>query len=240
MSSPARLAEVAALIGDPGRAAMLCALVDGRALTACELAGIAGVTPQTASGHLGQLLEGDVLAVVKQGRHRYYRLASPEVASLLESLQVFAGGRNKLPRTGPRDPELRALRSCYNHLAGGLAVALTDRLVERKAIELTEEAGIVTAKGSAFLEDLGLDLGTSTTRSGPRLCRPCLDWSERRAHLAGTLGNALFSFFLDQAWLRRSPEPRGLLVTRRGQAGFRQSFGLHVDLAGRLTQELAA
>ncbi len=104
MTSPARLAEVAALIGDPGRAAMLCALIDGRALTACELASVAGVTPQTASGHLGRLLSGDILSVVKQGRHRYFRIASTEVASLLESLHIFVGGRQEALRTGPRGP----------------------------------------------------------------------------------------------------------------------------------------
>ncbi len=240
MSSPARLAEVAALIGDPGRAAMLCALIDGRALTARELAEIAGVTPQTASGHLGQMLTGEILSVIKQGRHRYFRLASPEVAALLESLHLFAGSREPKHKTGPRDPALRALRSCYNHLAGGLAVAMTDRLVARGAIELTEDVGIITANGTDFLNNLGLDLGACSTKSGPQLCRPCLDWSERRAHLAGKLGSALFSFLLEQAWLRRSPDPRGLFVTRRGQTGFRQAFELHVDLAGHLTKEMAA
>ncbi len=240
MSSPASLAAMAAQIGDPGRAAMLCALVDGRALTASELAAIAGITPQTASGHLRQLQENQLISMVKQGRHRYFRLATSEVADLIEKLQILSGDRRLPPRTGPRDPELRALRSCYNHLAGGLAVALTDRLVDRKIIELTEEAGIITAPGSRALSDLGLDLKSCSTKSGPRLCRPCLDWSERRPHLAGALGTALFRFFLEEAWISRSATPRGLTVTRRGQAGFRQAFSLDVDLAGRLREQAAA
>ncbi len=234
MTSPARLAEVAALIGDPGRAAMLTALIDGRALTARELAEIAGVSPQTASGHLGQLLAGEILSVVKQGRHRYFRLASPEVASLLESLHRFAGGMTRRAVTGPRDSALRALRSCYDHLAGGLAVALTDRLVERGVIALDDEAGVITDAGSRFLGGLGLDPAALGGASGPKLCRPCLDWSERRPHLAGRLGTALFHFFLEDTWLKRSREPRSLVVTRQGQAGFARAFDLRVDLLGQL------
>lgn len=238
MSTPARLAQVASLIGDTGRAAMLSALIDGRALTARELAGVAGVSPQTASGHLGQLLDGEILAVVKQGRHRYYRLASPAVADLLEGLERFAGGRSAGPRTGPRDPALRSLRSCYDHLAGGLAVALADRLVELGALTLTEEAGLISEEGTVFLTGLGLDPAACGGSPGPRFCRPCLDWSERRPHLAGRLGRALFHHFLEEGWLVRSREPRCLQVTRPGQSGFARVFDLKVDLSGRLMTEL--
>ncbi len=125
-------------------------------------------------------------------------------------------------------------------MAGSLAVAITDRLVERGAIELTEDVGVISTEGTRFLNDLGLDLAGCATKSGPQLCRPCLDWSERRPHLAGQLGSALLGYFLEQSWLQRSKQPRHLTVTRAGQAGFRQAFDLRVDLSGRLTESLAA
>ncbi|GAB5470190.1 MAG: winged helix-turn-helix domain-containing protein [Rhodospirillales bacterium] len=230
MTSPARVARIAALLGDPGRSAMLFALVDGRALTARELAEVAGVTPQTASGHLGQLLDGQVVSVTSQGRHRYYRLAGPEAAGLLESLMQFSGADAERPgrrlTVGPRDPALRAYRSCYDHLAGGLAVALADRLVAQGRIELSEDGGFVTEAGVAFFGELGLDLAVPRKRTSRPLCRPCLDWSERRPHLAGRLGAALLDFYLQRRWLRRSEVPRCLTLTRAGEAGFKRVFGV--------------
>ncbi len=233
MSTPARVAEIGALVGDPGRAAMLYAVVDGRALTACELANVAGVTPQTASGHLGRLIEGKAMAVTKQGRHRYYRLASPEVAHLLESLMQFSAmTAPPKVRTGPRDPALKAFRSCYDHLAGGLAVAVADRLVERGQIELAEDGGLITDAGQSFFAELGIDLSSGEKKSSRPLCRPCLDWSERRPHLAGRLGAQLMNFYLQQRWFRRAERPRTLSLTRAGEAGFKQAFGLDVRRSG--------
>jgi DNA-binding transcriptional ArsR family regulator len=225
MPSPSALAETAALIGDPTRAAMLAALLDGRALTAGELAGIAGVTPQTASGHLARLATAGLLAVARQGRHRYHRLASPTVARLLEDLSLLSAAPKRLA-TGPRDAQMRLARTCYDHLAGRLAVAITDSLVTRGEIELTSEAGAVTERGEAALARLGL---APAPRRGRLLCRPCLDWSERRPHLAGLLGAALCARCFELGWVRRREGGRALMVTPAGWQGFAEAFGLRPE-----------
>jgi DNA-binding transcriptional ArsR family regulator len=234
MASNAAFAEVANLAGDPARAGMLHALMDGRALTATELARVAGVTPQTASGHLTQLTVGGLLSVEKQGRHRYHRLASPAVARMLESIMRVAADTAPRKKTfaGPRDLALRAARTCYDHLAGHLGVALADALITRGDIELTADAGIVTESGAALFERLGIDLGLNLgqkepfKRKGRMLCRPCLDWSERRPHLAGHVGAALCKHCLSEGWIRQIDGTRAVAVTVKGQRNFKDMFGL--------------
>jgi DNA-binding transcriptional ArsR family regulator len=225
MPSASTLAETAALIGDPARAAMLAALLDGRALTAGELAAIAGITPQTASGHLARLSAAGLVAVSPQGRHRYHRLASPAVARILEDLSLLAAAPKRLA-TGPKDAQMRLARTCYDHLAGRLAVAIAEALVQRGEIELTPEAGAVTERGEAALARLGIVAGP---RRGRLLCRPCLDWSERRPHLAGVLGAALCARCFELGWVRRREGGRALLVTPTGWQGLAQAFGLVPD-----------
>ena len=235
MVTTAALAETASLVGDPARANMLTALLDGRALTATELARAAGIAPQTASGHLARLTVAGLLAVEKQGRHRYHRLASPEVARMLESIMAVAAGPAARPIrpvvVGPRDAAMRAARTCYDHLAGRLAVAMTDRMVERGQIELSPDGGAVTADGAVFFRTLGLDLDAAgrcaETRGGGRVfCRPCLDWSERRPHLAGAIGAALCERCFTLGWVRRIAGSRAITVTPEGRRGISQSFGL--------------
>jgi DNA-binding transcriptional ArsR family regulator len=223
MATASALAETAALIGDPARAAMLAALLDGRALTAGELAAAAGVTPQTASGHLARMTEAGLLAVERQGRHRYHRLASPAVARLLEDLSLLAG-RPKRIATGPRDAEMRLARTCYDHLAGRLAVAIADALVARGDLELSAEGGAVTERGEATLARLGV--APSPARKGRLFCRPCLDWSERRPHLAGALGAALCARCFELGWVRRREGGRTLIVTPGGWQGLGAQLGL--------------
>jgi DNA-binding transcriptional ArsR family regulator len=171
MASTAMFAEVAALAGDPARAGMLHALMDGRALTASELARAAGITPQTASGHLARLAAAGLLAVEKQGRHRYHRLASPAVAQMMESIMRVASEQDS-SRTrilvGPRDAALRAARTCYDHLAGRLGVALADAMVAGHHVELASDAGLVTESGVALLEGIGIDLDDINARRGKR------------------------------------------------------------------------
>ena len=225
MPSPAALAETAAAIGDPARAAMLSALLDGRALTAGELASAAGITPQTASGHLARLLDTGLLAVARQGRHRYHRLASPAVARLLEDLSLIAAPPRRLA-TGPRDAAMRLARTCYDHLAGRLAVALAASMSAHGQIEIDGESCAVTAEGHAFLARLGIAPPTPRHRL---FCRPCLDWSERRPHLAGALGAALCAHCFDHGWVRRREGGRALLVTPEGWRGFAESFGITPD-----------
>jgi DNA-binding transcriptional ArsR family regulator len=229
MFTTAALAETAALVGNPGRAAMLMALMDGRALTAAELARAAGITPQTASDHLARLIAAGLLSRHCQGRHHYHRLASPAVAHMLESLmEASAAGDTAMPRravvTGPRDQAMRRARTCYDHLAGQLGVRLADALGERGYVELSSEGGGVTESGMDFFRRFGLELG-----AGPAAhlyCRPCLDWSERRLHIGGTLGAKLAARCLALNWIRRNSESRAVTVTPAGERGFRETLGM--------------
>ncbi len=237
MVSTTALAETAALIGDPARANMMTALMDGRALTATELARAASVTPQTASGHLARLTAAGLLAVQKQGRHRYHRLASPGVARMLEGIMAVAeigpaAERRRRPVVvGPRDAAMRAARTCYDHLAGKLAVAIADAMVERGHIELSPDGGAVTPDGATFLRSLGVDLEAAQARaakrgSGRMFCRPCLDWSERRPHLAGAVGTALCDCCFASGWVRRIEGTRAITVTPKGTREIKQFFGV--------------
>lgn len=228
------LARTAAMIGEPARASMLLAMMSGQAFTATELAGVAGVTPQTASGHLAQLVEAGLVTCAPQGRFRYHRLRSAAVAEMLEGLMSVGldadGGTGiRRPATGPRDQAMRRARTCYDHLAGTLAVAIADRLVAAGRLELSPEGGALTEAGEGFLTGLGMDL-ESARRSRTRLfCRPCLDWSERRPHIAGALGAALCRFCLDRGWVRRVAGSRALDITPTGGLAFRDRFGVATD-----------
>jgi DNA-binding transcriptional ArsR family regulator len=235
MTTNARFSEVASLAGDPARAGMLHALMDGRALTATELARVAGVTPQTASGHLARMTAAGLVQVEKQGRHRYHRLASPAVAQMMESIMQVASGpatARALPVTGPRDTALRAARTCYDHLAGRLGVALADALAAGGYVELERDAGLVTDAGIALFSRIGIDVGSLSAVRGKRaraFCRPCLDWSERRPHLAGSLGAALCACSFEEGWIRRVAGTRAVAITPKGQRVFRETIGARLD-----------
>jgi len=235
MASNAMFAEIAALAGDPTRANMLHALMDGRALTASELARVAGITPQTASGHLARMTDAGLLSVEKQGRHRYHRLASPAVARMMESIMQVASdlAPRKRLSVGPRDQALRNARTCYDHLAGRLGVALADGLTAQGHADLSGEAAIVTESGIAFLRTIGLDLDAVMARKGPgrALCRACLDWSERRPHLAGAIGAALCTHSFAQGWIRRLDGTRAVSVTPKGRQVFESRFGARLGQA---------
>ncbi len=222
------IAEVASLMGDPARANMLCALKDDGALTATELAHVAGVAPSTASEHLAKLTRAGMIAVRRQGRHRYYRLARDEVADALESLEALAASAAPRHRPrAPRDESIRFARSCYDHLAGHLGVELYRSLVRLGYLKSTEDGCVLRKKGEAEFADLGIDLEALRTRRR-RLARQCLDWSERRPHLSGALGAELFSGLCDRGWLRRERGTRAVSVTSRGRRGFRDRF--QIDL----------
>lgn len=232
MDHDTKFAQIAALAGDPTRAQMLHALMDGRALTASELARVARVAPQTASEHLRRLAAAGLISVEKQGRHRYFRLAGPDVARMIESIMQVAAMTNPPISTGPRDAAMRAARTCYDHLAGRLGVALADALVRAGRIELTQDSARVTASGLALLGELGVDLDRMPPGRGSRgglLCRPCLDWSERRSHLAGTFGAALCTLALDRGWVRRLRATRAVTVTVLGRRVFAETFGVRLD-----------
>jgi DNA-binding transcriptional ArsR family regulator len=223
-----QMARVGAMVGEPARAAMLLALMDGRALTANELAAAAHITPATASRHLSLLVEGGLLRVNAQGRHRYHQLASAEVARVLESMmQLAATQQPPTPVvTGPRDATMRFARTCYDHLAGRLAVAVADHLIEQRAIVVEDDTAALTDRADAAFAALGF-VPADGVGPGARLaCRPCLDWGERRVHLAGRLGTMLCSHCLERGWLLRKPKSRALELTGAGAAAFRHWLGV--------------
>ncbi len=217
---------IAALIGDRARADMLTALIAGQALTATELAEVAGITKQTASAHLAKLVEAQLVAVESQGRHRYFRLADDDVAHLLESLMGVAQrvGAVRL-RSSPREPALRRARVCYDHLAGELGVAVFDGLRASGAVRSAGSEVQLTARGRAVCGELGIDLAALEAQRRP-LCRTCLDWSMRRHHLAGSLGAALLARCFAFGWARREKASRVVSFTPAGERALRERLAL--------------
>ncbi len=222
MSDSNRIAATAALLGDSARANMLAALLDGRSLTAKELAYAAHITPQTASGHLAKLADGGLLTGERQGRHRYYRLASPLVGQMLEGVMAIAGPEPPRSTTWRGGEALRTARTCYDHLAGRLGVALADALTECGHVALGADGGEVTEQGHRFFAEFG-----AVPAAGRRVfCRPCLDWSERRPHLAGRVGAALALRCFELGWIARQRDTRAVAITKAGSSGFRETFGI--------------
>lgn len=220
------IAEIAGLVGEPARASMLSALLDGRALTATELAYAARVTPQTGSTHLAKLTEVGLLTQIRDGRHRYFRLASPKVAQMLEGIMAVA--LEDRPRYRPlsrQAQELRDARVCYDHLAGRLSVDLADFFTTHKYIVFDDEAAEVTVSGTQFLAQFGINLFASGSRRR-RLCRSCLDWTERRPHIGGAVGAALANRCFDLGWAERMRHSRAVIVTVSGKRGFLETFGI--------------
>ncbi len=229
MNGEPYIAETAALIGDPARANILLALMDGRALSASELAEVAGVTAQTTSGHLAKLLVANLIVVERQGRHRYYRLAGEQVAQALEALSVLSGdGAPRHRPTGPRDAAMRFARTCYDHLAGRLGVAVTVGLIDRGYLVEGERDFELTAIGAGALREFGIDIAAERRRRRA-FARRCLDWSERRAHLGGALGASLLARCQALDWLTRTPDSRAVTLTTRGKSGLADAFSISPD-----------
>lgn len=237
MTNVASLATTAAVIGDPARAAILLALMDGRALTAGELGAVAGIAPPTASGHLARMLGAGLLALEQQGRHRYYRIANEAVASLIETImsatsELQEAARDLRPvRTGPRDLALRKARLCYDHLAGELAVGMADSMIAAGNLEVGSDGAALTSAGWKFLGSIGVELAPQSEVRGKRatFCRPCLDWSERRMHIAGTVGRSICAAFVRQGWLRPATEGRIMTLTPLGVRLIDKHFGLSLS-----------
>lgn len=224
MSESPNIVRVAALIADNARAEVLCALMSGRALTATELANVAGVTKQTMSFHLGKLLDEALVTVDQQGRHRYFRLAGPQVAELLETLMglAFRGDGAHLV-TGPRDPALRKARVCYDHLAGELGVWVYEQMLQTGIFQLYSGGLQLTEHGQDWFQQLGID--TEEVASSRRaFCRGCLDWSERKDHLAGALGAALLKRIEALGWARRAKDSRAIVFSANGEEALRAMF----------------
>jgi DNA-binding transcriptional ArsR family regulator len=227
-----KLSSTASLLGDPGRAAILLRLMNGLALPAGELAETANVAPQTASGHLAKLVEGRLLDVDWQGRHRYYRLASAEVANAVEALLVLTGSPHLsdagTPCSRAAVGSLRHARTCYGHLAGWLGVQIAKKLEERGMIKPSDaKAYSVSASGTEWFEAIGV-LVPSSVAAQKKLAVRCLDWTERRHHLAGTLGCAIYKGFRKLGWLVPVRDTRALRVTLEGRAQLWKLLGIAV------------
>jgi len=223
MTAHPELRRLAQTIGDASRVGMLALLMEGRALTAKELAYGAAVEPATASTHLRRLEQDGLVSVCQQGRHKYFRLASPQVAQLVESLLVLAPSR---PIADGRAEPIRQARFCYDHLAGRLGVALTEALVERELLDVAEREFVPTAAGEAWFADLGVNLA-ALRRSRRQFAARCIDWSERRDHLAGALGAALAERLQNNGWITRQKHSRVVTLTDAGQAGLAERLGVH-------------
>src|SRR5437879_8926689 len=226
------IAEIAALVGDPARATMVSALLDGRALTASELALVAQIRPQSASTHRATLTDAGLLSVVRSGRHRHFRLAAPPVVDMTDG--VVSGALAKRPRYRPLSRQARALsaaRICYDHLAGRLSVDLTDSFVARKYVVLDDEAAEITTAGARFFTAFRIELPTlrSTRR---HFCRLCLDWTERRPHIAGAVGAAITRRYFDLGWLEKMKRSHAVIVTPSGRRGFQETFGIDASEPG--------
>jgi DNA-binding transcriptional ArsR family regulator len=224
------IARIASLLGEPARTAMLLALMDGRSLTAHELAKAGNVSPQTTSRHLAQMVEAGLMNVEQCGRHRYHRIASSEVAKVLEGIMQIAGEPpvNRVVVTGPRDESLRMARMCYDHIAGRLGLAIAEGLLSDQAIEFDGENGQVMGRAGEVLKRWGLLLAPDHLQPshGRPYCRPCMDWSERKMHVAGRLGAVICTHCLEQGWLTRKTGSRALSVSAAGATRLRDLLGL--------------
>jgi DNA-binding transcriptional ArsR family regulator len=233
MNTGPLIAEIGGLVGDPARATMLTALLDGRALTATELAYAARVTPQTASTHLAKLTEAGLLTALRHGRNRYFRLASPKVVQMLDGIMAVAvENRPRFRPLSRQAHELSAARICYDHLAGRLSVALTDFFTAREYIVLGDEAAEITTEGTRFFNEFGIDL-SALSLARRHFCRFCIDWTERRPHIAGALGAAFARRCFDLGWTERMPHSRAVIVTASGKHGFLNKFGIEIPEESR-------
>ncbi len=220
MKTNSNVAIIASLVSESSRAAILTVLLDGRFHAAGELAYIVGIKPQTASFHLAKMVDANVVAVEKQGRHRYYGIQNQEVAQVMESLLSIAPPIEiKSLKQASDDKALRLARTCYDHLAGSLGVQLTDTFIRIGVLREENKQFTVTEKGKEFFTNFKIDL-ENIKKKRRSFSHKCLDWSERRHHLAGALGNALLEKLLELNWVQRLPKTRAIKITSEGKIGF--------------------
>ncbi|CAM1345495.1 ArsR/SmtB family transcription factor [Tenacibaculum amylolyticum] len=209
--------EIAALIGDKARAIMLWNLLDGRAYTATELANCAEISLQSASNHLAKLLQKNILSVAKQGRHRYYKFSSPEVAQVIESMASLLSLQKDYKQIKqPKASSFTYARTCYHHLAGEVGVKITNALCAKGIISLENENFVLSDFGIQWFTKLGIQVEILQQQKRS-FAHPCLDWSERKYHLAGALGDAFFYFMLQEDWFRKHKNSRSLTLTAKGK-----------------------
>ncbi|MBF4492806.1 winged helix-turn-helix transcriptional regulator [Flavobacterium sp. MR2016-29] len=220
--------KTASLIGDPTRALILWTLLDGRAFTATELAVSANTSPQNISMHLGKLLDADLLCVEKQGRHKYYRFSNKEVAYALEAMaSLVPKPKVSVENKTENYPPIKFCRTCYDHLAGKIGVALTDSLLEQKIIVEKNNAFEISFEGEKWFSNFGINLEEAQKQKRIFL-KPCLDWSERRNHLAGSVGALLLNKMISEDWLRKTKNSRAIIVTAKGEKELLRHFKIVV------------
>jgi DNA-binding transcriptional ArsR family regulator len=229
MTDGSSMVPAAMLIGDRTRAKMLTALMGGRALTATELADAAGITKQTGSTHLRKLLDARFVAMEAHGRHRYFRIADEEVAQILEEFMSFTVRTGASAHTGPKDPALRKARVCYDHLAGELGVLLYASLLQRQVFDFSDATVALSAVGERLICEFGID-ARLIRRHKRAPCRVCMDWSERRHHLAGAVGAALLARVIELGWAVRDRSSRAIHFRPHGERAFRECFHLNGEL----------
>lgn len=225
-------AVIASLVSDCSRASILTALLDGRIHPASELASMANIKPQTASFHLSKMNEAGVIMMEKQGRHRYYGIRDQEVARVME-LSIAPPVPISSLKQHTEDKKLRFARTCYDHLAGYAGVQVTESLIRMGMIEDDGGAFRITEMGEAFFAELQIDL-TETKKKRRAYILKCLDWSERRHHLAGALGNALLERMLELGWMKRLPDTRAIHITEMGIAGLKETFEIDLTIIAEL------
>ncbi|MET4141387.1 winged helix-turn-helix domain-containing protein [Pedobacter sp. UYP1] len=221
------LASVAGLIGEPARIKMLWALMDGKAYTATELALVAGVSPQSASMHLGKMVLADLLKVSNQGRHRYFSYARPEVAYAIEALSNLVPHQKQEIVPVTKDIPFEYCRTCYDHIAGRAGVIINERLLAMEYLIEKDQRYEMTAKGEVFLKNFGIDTDSLLKQKRP-FARPCLDWSERRPHLAGSLAMVILKKMIAEDWMRKIHDSRTLMITAKGQSNLYDLLGVKI------------
>jgi DNA-binding transcriptional ArsR family regulator len=220
------ISEVSALIGDPTRSIILWTLLDNRAYTAIELSNIVETSAQNISIHLSKLVNAELLSVESQGRHKYYKLSSQEVASAIEGIaNLIPKGKHKKIFTN--NSNIKYCRTCYDHLAGKIGIEITEKLLFENYIKLENKIFIVTEKGEIFFKDLGINL-IELKKQRRIFAKPCLDWSERKHHISGSLATAMLIKFLELDWIRKIPNSRAIIITSNGNKGFNEKLKINV------------
>lgn len=223
--------EIAALIGDKTRAKMLWSLLDGRAYTATEIAIFADISKQSCSNHLLKLVNGAILKVEKQGRHRYYRFADDKIAQVIESIAYLLPSQDHLTKTNKTDDRgIKYARTCYDHLAGKIGVKIAMAMLEMDILTNQGDVFTITDNGINWFDDLGIDLNLLLKKKR-KFAYPCLDWSERKFHLGGALGAALLDCMLENDWIRRKTDTRAIIVTAKGKSELRRTLKLDISMS---------
>ncbi|TQR97483.1 ArsR/SmtB family transcription factor [Paenibacillus ottowii] len=229
MSTKSNVAMIASLVSEPSRAAILTALLDGRFHTASELAHMAGIKPQTASFHLAKMTEAQVVTVEKQGRHRYYGIQDPEVAQVMESLLSIAPPVPiKSFKQASENEAIRLARTCYDHIAGYLGVQIMSFFIQKGILSEDQDGLHITQQGEIFFADFQINL-KNTRQKRRSFSHKCLDWSERRHHLAGALGKALLDRLFELHWIEHLPTTRAIRITADGKRGFKEVFEIEIS-----------